>query len=99
MFMSLVARLKTGQLDKARVSLNEVERLRVDVESGKRKLLIKASYPKAVPSFTTATGKSDAASLRLDNTAERNYWTLRDRIATSKSQIDGLQEYIRTQCN
>ncbi|HFV3940908.1 TPA: lysis system i-spanin subunit Rz, partial [Escherichia coli] len=35
---------------------------------------------------------------RLEDTAERDYFTLRDRLMTMQKQLEGAQEYIRTQC-
>ncbi|WP_235375979.1 lysis protein, partial [Proteus faecis] len=32
------------------------------------------------------------------DTAIRNYWLLRERIAESEQVILGLQDYIRTEC-
>ncbi|EFN5371995.1 TPA: lysis system i-spanin subunit Rz, partial [Escherichia coli] len=37
-------------------------------------------------------------SPRLEDTAERDYFTLRDRLMTMQKQLEGAQEYIRTQC-
>ncbi|EOW6409862.1 lysis system i-spanin subunit Rz [Cronobacter sakazakii] len=44
------------------------------------------------------TGMDDAASPRLTDAAQRNYFTLRKRIETSNKMILGMQDYIRTQC-
>ncbi|MFZ4356397.1 lysis system i-spanin subunit Rz [Enterococcus gallinarum] len=34
----------------------------------------------------------------MADTAERDYFTLRDRLMTMQKQLEGAQEYIRTQC-
>ncbi|ECI4633247.1 lysis protein, partial [Salmonella enterica subsp. enterica] len=39
-----------------------------------------------------------AASATLTANAERNHWRLRDGIATVTKQLEGAQDYIRTQC-
>ena len=75
----------------------ENDALRDDVAAGRRRLHIKAVC-QSVREATTASGVDNAASPRLADTAERDYFTLRERIATSDRMIRGLQEYIRTQC-
>ncbi|MEX5891288.1 lysis system i-spanin subunit Rz [Providencia vermicola] len=40
----------------------------------------------------------DAITPRSTNTAIRNYWLLRERIAESEQMIKGLQSSIRTEC-
>ncbi|EHI3363250.1 hypothetical protein J9N25_002234 [Salmonella enterica] len=47
---------------------------------------------------SSATGVDDADSARLTDSAQRDYWSLRERIETSNKMILGLQEYINTQC-
>ncbi|WP_262984236.1 lysis protein [Escherichia albertii] len=47
---------------------------------------------------TTASGVDNAASPRLADTAERDYFILRERLMTMQKQLEGAQEYIRTQC-
>lgn len=80
---------------------DENDRLRGDVADGHRRLQLKASCPadsRGVPSSTGAAGLADGAGPRLDAAAERDYWRLRDDITTARSQIAGLQQYIRTVC-
>ena len=74
----------------------EIDRLRIAVERNPERMYIKASCSKT--GSVTATGMDDAAFARPDNTAVRNYWLLRERIAESERMIKGLQEYIITQC-
>ncbi|MCZ9278159.1 lysis system i-spanin subunit Rz, partial [Escherichia albertii] len=47
---------------------------------------------------TGPTRVDNATSSRLADTAERDYFTLRDRLMTMQMQLEGAQEYIRTQC-
>ena len=36
--------------------------------------------------------------LRLADTAERDYFTLRERLITMQKQLEGTQKYINEQC-
>lgn len=76
---------------------SEIERLRTDLGNGTKRLHIAASCPK-LPETTAATGKPDATSPRYDAEFERNYLSLVERIRQSETMINGLQSYIRTQC-
>lgn len=76
---------------------SEVERLRTGLGNGTKRLRIAASCPK-LPETTATTGKPDAASPRYDAEFERNYLSLVERIRQSETMINGLQSYIRTQC-
>jgi len=51
-----------------------------------------------VPQTGSPTRVDDAAGPRLTETAQRDYLDLRRGIDTSRTQIAGLQEFIRTQC-
>ena len=42
---------------------------------------------------TTASGVDNAASPRLADTAERDYFTLRERLITMQKQLEGTQKY------
>ena len=75
----------------------ENETLRADVAAGRRRLHIKAVC-QSVREATTASGVDNATSPRLEDTAERDYFTLRERLMTMQKQLEGAQEYIRTQC-
>ena len=46
---------------------------------------------------TTASGVDNAAS-QLADTAERDYFTLRERLITMQKQQEGTQKYINEQC-
>ncbi|WP_420268455.1 lysis system i-spanin subunit Rz, partial [Enterobacter rongchengensis] len=43
-------------------------------------------------------GLGDATGPRLTDSAERDYFNLRERIVTVTKQVGYLQDYIRTQC-
>ena len=47
---------------------------------------------------TAASGVDNAASPRLADTAERDYFTLRERLITMQKQLEGTQKYINEQC-
>lgn len=71
----------------------EINRLRITAGRNPERVYIKASCPKI--GSVTATSMDDAATTRPDDTAVRNYWLLRERIAESGQMIKGLQEYIK----
>lgn len=74
---------------------SENERLRADVERGVKRLRLAATCDPVRDSSTAASGSNDARA-RLTPAAQRDYFTLRERIAQATSQINGLQSYIRT---
>ena len=73
----------------------ENDALRDDVAAGRRRLHIKQSVSQCVT--TTASGVDNAASPRLADTAERDYFTLRERLITMQ-KLEGTQKYINEQC-
>ncbi|EEH4116120.1 lysis protein [Salmonella enterica subsp. enterica] len=77
----------------------ENDALRGDVTAGRRRLLVNATCP-AMPAdkSTSAASVDNAASATLTANAERNYWRLRDGIATVTKQLEGAQQYIGEQC-
>ncbi|HCH8504588.1 TPA: lysis protein [Salmonella enterica] len=76
----------------------ENDALRDDVAAGRRRLYVNATCPAAVRKATTTPGVDNASTATLTANAERDYWRLRDGIATVTKQIEGAQDYIRTQC-
>jgi len=73
---------------------NLIAQLERDVADGRRRLHVKAICP-SVSTNTSPSSLDDAASARLDYTAQRNYFILRRRIEIAEQQIKGLQDYIR----
>ena len=67
-----------------------------DVAAGRRRLHIKAVC-QSVREATTASGVDNAAS-PLADTAEQDYFTLRERLITMQKQLEGTQKYINEQC-
>ncbi len=81
---------RTQELNDAK---NQIDTLRRAVDAGARKLQLAATCP-----TTGAAGVADATGPRLTDAAERDYFRLRERIETARSQIAGLQDYIRKAC-
>lgn len=77
----------------------ENDALRDDVAAGSRRLLVNATCP-AMPTgkSTSAARVDNAASPRLADCAQRDYFTLKERVTTMQKQLEGAQDYIRTQC-
>ncbi|HAG0017664.1 TPA: lysis protein [Salmonella enterica] len=77
---------------------SENDALRDDVAAGRRRLYVNATCPAAVRKATAAPVMDNASTATLTADAERDYWRLRDGIATVTKQLEGAQDYIRTQC-
>ncbi|MBG3131900.1 lysis protein [Proteus mirabilis] len=75
---------------------NEISRLRDISERNPERVYIKSECPKSTSNPTTSM--DDATTARPTDTAIRNYWLLRERIAESEQVILGLQDYIRQEC-
>ena len=71
--------------------------LRDDVAAGRRRLHIKAVCQSVRDEATTASGVDNAASPRLADTAERDYFTLRG-WSLCKNNWKEPEEYINEQC-
>lgn len=82
----------TQELADAQETINQLEH---DVATGKRRLQLNATCKN---NSTGSSGMDDASSPRLTDSAERDYFTLRQRIETVTKQLTGLQEYVRSQC-
>ena len=76
----------------------ENETLRADVAAGRKRLRINATCPGPVREATGTARVDNATGPRLADTAERDYFTLRERLMTMQKQLEGAQDYIRTQC-
>ena len=69
--------------------------LRDDVAAGRRRLHISSL---SVSASVHRPHVDNAASPRLADTAERDYFTLRERLITMQKQLEGTQKYINEQC-
>lgn len=83
----------TKDLADAKKQLDDLQHC---VSTGKCGLRVKATCP--ANGTTAATGMDDATSPRLTDSAQRDYFTLRERIETITKQLTGLQAYVREQC-
>ena len=75
----------------------ENETLRADVAAGRKRLRINATCPGSVREAPTS-GVDNATGPQLADTVTRDYFTLRERLMTMHKQLEGAQDYIRTQC-
>lgn len=86
----------TGELADAKATIDQLER---DVATGKRRLQLNARCSaNGANGATGASGVGDASGPRLTDSAERDYFTLRERIVTVTKQVGYLQDYIKEQC-
>ncbi len=78
----------------------ENETLRADVAAGRKRLRINATCPggsvREAPPPPPAWIMQPAPNWR--DTVTRDYFTLRERLMTMHKQLEGAQDYIRTQC-
>lgn len=83
----------TQDLADAKKQLDDLQRC---VRDGKCGLRVNAKCP---TNGATGTGSlGDASGPRLTDAAQRDYFTLRERIVTVTKQVGYLQDYINTQC-
>ncbi|WP_063214917.1 lysis protein [Enterobacter ludwigii] len=83
----------TKDLVDAKKQLDDLQRC---VRDGKCGLHVNARCP--ANGAASTGGMVDASGPRLTDSAERDYFTLRERIVTVTKQVGYLQEYISTQC-
>ncbi|ELM3659700.1 lysis protein [Edwardsiella piscicida] len=76
----------------------KIDALRDDVAAGRRRLRVNATCPGPVHQGTASAGMDTAVRPRLADTAQRDYFTLRERVTTMQKQLEGAQQYIREQC-
>ena len=83
----------TKDLADAKKQLDDLQRC---VRTGKCGLHVNARCP--ANGATSTGGLGDVTGPRLTDSAERDYFTLRERIVTVTKQVGYLQEYIKEQC-
>ena len=76
----------------------ENDALRDDVAAGRKRLRVNATCPGTVREATGTSSVDNATGPRLADTAERDYFTLRERLITMQKQLEGTQKYINEQC-
>ncbi|KLR31086.1 lysis protein [Enterobacter kobei] len=83
----------TKDLADAKKQLDDLQRC---VRDGKCGLHVNARCP--ANGATSTGGLGDASGPGLTDSAERDYFTLRERIVTVTKQVGYLQDYIKEQC-
>lgn len=83
----------TKDLADAKKQLDDLQRC---VRDGKCGLHVNARCP--TNGTADASSMGDASGPRLIDSAERDYFTLRERIVTVTKQVGYLQDYIKEQC-
>lgn len=82
---------KTKELNHAKAEIN---RMRDSVRNGTGWLQLNANCAK-LPGLTLDTGLGDGTSPRLTDSAERDYWLLRERAEICVKQVEVLQGVVR----
>ncbi|MDM3613600.1 lysis protein [Proteus mirabilis] len=75
---------------------NEINTLRDAVNSGSKRVYVKAECP-AVTKNLTESGSNEATA-RLNKAVEQDYLRLREMIVENEQQTLYLQNYIKTEC-
>ncbi|MGX9739528.1 lysis protein [Pseudocitrobacter corydidari] len=83
----------TKELADAKKQLDDLQRC---IRDGKCGLRVNAKCP--TNGSTGTGGLGDASGPRLTDSAQRDYFTLRERIVTVTKQVGYLQDYIKEQC-
>ncbi|MFP8442231.1 lysis protein [Citrobacter braakii] len=83
----------TQDLADAKKQLDDLQRC---IRDGKCGLRVNAKCP--TNGATGTGGLGDASGPRLTDSAQRDYFTLRERIVTVTKQVGYLQDYIKEQC-
>ena len=89
---------KARELELANATITDMQVRQRDVAAGRKRLRINATCSGTVREATGTSGVDNATGPRLADTAERDYFILRERLMTMQKQVEGAQEYIRTQC-
>lgn len=75
---------------------NEIDTLRDAVNSGSKRVYVKAECP-AITKNPTESGSNEATA-RLNKAVEQDYLRLREMIVENEQQTLYLQNYINTEC-
>ena len=75
---------------------NEINTLRDAVNSGNKRVYVKAECP-AVTKNSTQSGSNETTA-RLNKAVEQDYLRLREMIVENEQQTLYLQNYIKTEC-
>ena len=93
-----VAALDAKYLKELTDAKAENDALRDDVAAGRRRLHIKAVCQSALKPPPPPAWIMQPPPRSCLNTAERDYFTLRERLITMQKQLEGTQKYINEQC-
>lgn len=75
---------------------NEINTLRDAVNSGNKRVYVKAECPTVIKNSTESG--SDEATAQLNKAVEQDYLRLREMIVENEKQTLYLQNYINTEC-
>ncbi|WOO49456.1 lysis protein [Hafnia alvei] len=75
---------------------NEINTLRDAVNSGNKRVYVKAECPAVTKNSTES--RSNETTARLNKAVEQDYLRLREMIVENEQQTLYLQDYIRTEC-
>ncbi|HEK2837322.1 TPA: lysis protein [Proteus mirabilis] len=75
---------------------NEIDTLRDAVNSGSKRVYVKAECPAVTKNYTESG--SNETTARLNKAVEQDYLRLREMIVENEQQTLYLQDYIRTEC-
>ncbi|PLL55844.1 lysis protein [Klebsiella michiganensis] len=91
-----VAALDANYIGELADAKETIERLHSDVIAGRKRLQLNARC--TANGATSTGGLGDASGPRLVDSAERDYFTLRERIVKVTKQVGYLQDYIKELC-
>lgn len=77
---------------------SQIDSLHADVADGRRRLQLHARCVSTASTKTAASGMDNAITARLDDAAQRDYFTLRKQVTTMEMQLRGAQQWIVEQC-
>lgn len=83
--------------DEIKAIRNDISNLRSGLADGSIRLRVNAVPVQLSGDTGTASG-IDGATCRLTASAEQSYLTLREQLKAKDAKIEGLQDYIKTQC-
>ncbi|EKF9600445.1 lysis protein [Vibrio cholerae] len=92
------SRLSKATADELKKAKDEVDGLGDTLRDQRKRLLIKASCPAAVPNSDTTGSVGDAGAAQLNEAAREYYLRLRMMMVENERQTKYLQDYIKTQC-
>ncbi|WP_175470319.1 lysis protein [Vibrio cholerae] len=92
------SRLSKATADELKKAKDEVDSLGNTLRDQRKRLLVKASCPAAVPNSDTTGSLGDAGAAQLNEAAREDYLRLRIMMVENEKQTKYLQDYIKTQC-